>query len=177
MTVFTKKAVDIFAAQDASGAARKVSNHDVQVWGTEVERVINTTLGVTTKVQGGWDASGGSFPGSGTAEKGDTWIVTTAGTVDGVDFRVGDKVVAITDHASTTTASGDWSRFAAALDPVVHAVDSGAGTSNAIEITASRPVSPDGGQLVSFVPAEDTDGSPVTLQGSDSSGAVIGPYE
>ncbi|HEY8386413.1 MAG TPA: hypothetical protein VIK82_09370, partial [Porticoccaceae bacterium] len=40
MTVFTKTAVDIFSAQDASGAARKVSNHEVQVWGTEVERAI-----------------------------------------------------------------------------------------------------------------------------------------
>lgn len=58
--------------------------------------------------QGAWDASGGSFPGSGSALKGWYYKVTVAGTVDGVDFQVGDTLFAEVDNASTTTYSGNW---------------------------------------------------------------------
>src|SRR5690606_29489869 len=38
MPPFTKRAVDIFAPTDGSGAPRSVQNNDVQVWGGELER-------------------------------------------------------------------------------------------------------------------------------------------
>ncbi|GAA4218662.1 hypothetical protein GCM10022290_09590 [Sagittula marina] len=57
---------------------------------------------------GGWDASDGVFPTSTTA--GEYWITETAGTVDGVSFAVGDKVIATVEDASTTTFVGNWLR-------------------------------------------------------------------
>lgn len=65
-------------------------------------------LGDTLVFQDGWDASAGSFPGGGAAQKGSYWIVTTAGTVDSVDFALRDRVVAITDSASDTTYAANW---------------------------------------------------------------------
>lgn len=58
--------------------------------------------------QGGWDASGGSFPGSGSASEADYWEVETAGTVDSVSFAVGDQIIALTDSASTSTYAANW---------------------------------------------------------------------
>jgi hypothetical protein len=74
---------------------------------TYVDGVV-ATLG---NLEGGWDASSGSFPVGdeptlGT-KKGDYWYVTVAGTVGGVGFNVGDVIVAKVDNASTSLAS-DW---------------------------------------------------------------------
>ncbi|APE43663.1 hypothetical protein BOO69_09730 [Sulfitobacter alexandrii] len=55
-----------------------------------------------------WDASAGSFPGAGAAQRGNVWIVSVAGTVDGVEFGIGDRIVAITDDASTGTFAANW---------------------------------------------------------------------
>lgn len=79
---------------------------------------IATTLAVKTYVdslvsgignlEGGWDASAGTFPvGTPTTKKGDYWYVTVAGTTGGVAFAVGDVIIAKIDNASTTLAS-DW---------------------------------------------------------------------
>lgn len=57
---------------------------------------------------GVWDASVGTFPGSGTAQAGNTWRVSVAGTVNGVSFNIGDRVMAIVDNASTTTFANNW---------------------------------------------------------------------
>jgi hypothetical protein len=57
---------------------------------------------------GSWDASGGSFPGSGSAQAGHSYIVSVAGTVDSVAFAVGDRLIAITDDASTGTYAANW---------------------------------------------------------------------
>ncbi len=65
-------------------------------------------LGSGVVVIDNWDASSGSFPGGGTAQTGDLYIVDTAGTVDGVSFAIGDGIIAVTDNASTTTYSGNW---------------------------------------------------------------------
>ncbi len=59
-------------------------------------------------LQGTWDASSGSFPGSGTAQAGDSWIVSTGGTVDGVAFAADDRIIAIADNASTSTYASNW---------------------------------------------------------------------
>lgn len=59
-------------------------------------------------LRGVWAASGGSFPGGGTAQAGSSWIVSVAGTVNSVSFNVGDRIIAITDNASTTTFAANW---------------------------------------------------------------------
>jgi len=57
--------------------------------------------------KGSWDASTGIFPGGGLAQTGWFYYVSGAGTVDGIDFHVGDNLVAINDNASTTSYA-DW---------------------------------------------------------------------
>jgi hypothetical protein len=57
---------------------------------------------------GPWDASVGTFPGGGTAQNGETWIVTVGGTVGGVVFAVNDRLMAYLDNASTTVYASNW---------------------------------------------------------------------
>jgi hypothetical protein len=61
-------------------------------------------------LQGEWDASSGSFPGTGTAQAGHSWIVSVTGTVDSVDFTAGDRIIAIVDDASTSTYAANWNK-------------------------------------------------------------------
>lgn len=65
-------------------------------------------LDAAVVLKGSWDASAGTFPGSGTAQAGDSYIVSVGGTVDSVVFSVGDRIVAITDNASTTVYASNW---------------------------------------------------------------------
>ncbi|WP_226578268.1 sialate O-acetylesterase [Acuticoccus sediminis] len=59
-------------------------------------------------MRGGWAASSGTFPGGGSAQAGDAWIVTATGTIDGVEFTASDRIIATADNASTTTFAGNW---------------------------------------------------------------------
>lgn len=76
-----------------------------------IKQYIDNTIGGIGNLEGGWSAAGGTFPvGSSPVagtKKGDYWYVTTAGTVGGVAFNVGDVIIAKIDNASTTLAS-DW---------------------------------------------------------------------
>lgn len=65
-------------------------------------------LDASVILRGSWDASGGSFPGSGSAQAGDSYIVSIGGTVDSVAFSAGDRIVALTDNASTSTYASNW---------------------------------------------------------------------
>lgn len=66
------------------------------------------TLDAAVILRGSWDASAGTFPGGGTAQAGDSYIVSVAGTVGGVAFSVGDRAIAILDNASTTVFAANW---------------------------------------------------------------------
>lgn len=65
-------------------------------------------LDAAVVLRGAWDASAGTFPGGGTAQAGDSYIVSVAGTVGGVVFSVNDRVLAIADNASTTVYANNW---------------------------------------------------------------------
>lgn len=65
-------------------------------------------LDAAVVLKGGWDASSGSFPGAGAAQSGWSYIVTVAGTVDGVAFSINDRLLAYADNASTTTYAANW---------------------------------------------------------------------
>ena len=65
-------------------------------------------LDAAVVLKGSWDASAGTFPGGGTAQAGFSYIISVAGTVNGVQFSVGDRIVAITDNASTSTYAANW---------------------------------------------------------------------
>jgi len=60
--------------------------------------------------EGDWDASAGTFPGGGTAGVGSFYYVSVAGTVDSVEFAIGDNIVATTTNASTSTYAANWSK-------------------------------------------------------------------
>lgn len=72
-----------------------------------IETRVNS-LDAAVILRGSWDASTGTFPGGGTAQAGDSYIVTVGGTVNSVVFAVGDRVIAITDNASTTVFAANW---------------------------------------------------------------------
>lgn len=76
-----------------------------------VKNYIDTNVGNLGNLEGGWDASAGTFPVGATpvvgTKAGDYWYVTVAGTVGGVNFNIGDVIVAKINAASTTSAA-DW---------------------------------------------------------------------
>lgn len=82
-------------------------------------------------LKGSWDASAGTFPGSGSAQAGDSYIVSVGGTVDGQVFTANDRIVAITDNASTSTYASNWLK----LD-YTDAVLSVAGKTGAVTLAA-----------------------------------------
>jgi hypothetical protein len=79
-----------------------------------IKSYIDTNVGNLGNIEGGWDASSGSFPvGSAPVagtKAGDYWYVTVAGTVDIEPFNVGDVIVAKVNNASTSSKS-DWIRL------------------------------------------------------------------
>ena len=72
-------------------------------------RVNNLTFGINDK--GAFDASAGSFPGAGTAKKGDSYNITVAGAIDGVTFEVGDFIIALKDNASSSIYDANWLKY------------------------------------------------------------------
>ena len=73
-----------------------------------------------------------TFPGGGTAQAGASYIVSVAGTVDSVAFALNDRIVAITDNASTSVFASNWHK----LD-YTDEVLSVAGRTGAITLTLS----------------------------------------
>lgn len=67
-----------------------------------------TDLDAAVILRGSWDASVGTFPGSGTAQAGDSYVISVGGTVGGVVFTANDRIVALTDNASTTVYASNW---------------------------------------------------------------------
>lgn len=75
-----------------------------------IETRVNA-LDAAVVLKGVWDASAGTFPGGGTAQAGDSWIVSVGGTVNGVVFTANDRIVAIVDNASTATYAANWHKL------------------------------------------------------------------
>lgn len=118
-------------------------------------------LSAAGSLKGGWSASSGIFPGAGITAKGDTWLVTTAGTTGGQFFAEGDRLVALVVNASTSVFGANWGVIPANARTIVSGVDEGAGTANAIQITTDTPVAD--GMAVFFSLFEATTSSPVTV--------------
>jgi hypothetical protein len=92
---------------------------------TAIKSYIDATVGSLGNLEGAWNASSGSFPVgvspvSGT-KKGDYWYVTTAGTMGGVNFNVGDVIIAKIDAASTSSAA-DWIQLEVNRDQATESV-------------------------------------------------------
>ena len=96
-----------------------------------VKDYVDTKVVGLGNLEGGWDASTGSFPvgstptglnvsGSGT-KAGDYWYVTVAGTVDGEPFNIGDVIVAKIASASTSSKT-DWIRLESNRDQATETI-------------------------------------------------------
>lgn len=75
---------------------------------TNLDTIRDAIDGLSSSVvlKGDFDASLGVFP---TATKaGETWIISVAGTIDGVDFSDNDRILAIADLPSTSVYAGNW---------------------------------------------------------------------
>ena len=75
-----------------------------------IETRVNA-LDAAVILKGSWDASVGTFPGGGTAQAGESWIVSVGGTVGGQVFVANDRIVAILDNASTTVYAANWHKL------------------------------------------------------------------
>lgn len=99
-------AISVITSTSLSGAA----NTNIPTT-LAVKSYVDGLVGGLGNLEGGWDASSGSFPVGSTpvagTKKGDYWYVTTAGTTGGVAFNVGDVIIAKIDAASTSSAA-DW---------------------------------------------------------------------
>lgn len=94
-------------------------------------------LDAAVVLKGGWDASAGTFPGGGVAQSGWSYIVTVAGTVDGVAFSINDRLLAYLDNASTTTYASNWIKLDYTDQVLSVAGRTGAVTISSTDITDS----------------------------------------
>ena len=60
--------------------------------------------------KGDWNASAGTFPWGGSAKIGRFYYVSVAGTVNGVEFAIGDNIISVVNNASTTTYAPNRSK-------------------------------------------------------------------
>lgn len=129
--------VDVESAVDKAAFLTVTQPVDLDAIETRVNQ-----LDAAVVLKGSWSAAGGSFPGSGTAQAGDSWIVSTGGTVDGAVFTANDRIIAIADNASTTTFAGNW--FKADYTDQVQSVNgqTGAVTIEAIIHAATSKATP-----------------------------------
>lgn len=83
---------------------------DTTVTGAQLDDMYTKVQGLDQSLvlKGYWDASSGSFPGGGVAQAGWYYIVSVAGTVDGVEFGVNDRILALVDNASTANFAANW---------------------------------------------------------------------
>lgn len=91
------------AAQSDAEAAQSAAEAALE----EIEAIV-ATIGAAQINKGIWDASAGTFPGSGLAQPGWTYYVSVAGTVNGVAFNINDGIMALAENASTATYAANW---------------------------------------------------------------------
>lgn len=111
--------IDIKTAIDGSAADTNLPTTKA------VKDYVDANVAGLGNLEGGWDASSGSFPvgSSPTAgtKAGDYWYVTTAGTVDGEAFNVGDVIIA-NKNAASTSSKADWIRLEVNRDQATESV-------------------------------------------------------
>lgn len=99
--------ISIITATDLTGSA----NTNIPSTAA-IKAYVDSATGGLGNLEGEWDASVGTFPVGSTpvagTKAGDYWLVTTAGTVDGIAFNVGDVLVAKVNAASVSTYAGNW---------------------------------------------------------------------
>jgi hypothetical protein len=157
MGIFSKLAQQIFASADENGNARAISEQEVGVWGTELERLVSLFV------------SGGGiiYPSKATL---DADLTKAANSMAWV---LGDPVAANNGIYGKVGAAnaGSWTRRGDLPFSFIIASDVGAGTPNAIQATTSIPVS--GSALIWMNVADTNTGSPVFVSFNGGSPLAI----
>lgn len=102
-----------------------------------IKAYVDGRISALGNLEGGFAAgSSANFPASvGGTKKGDYWYVTSAGTVQGVIFNIGDVLIATIDSASTTSAA-DWIFLESNRDQATETVKGVAEIATNAEVTA-----------------------------------------
>ncbi|MGK7660643.1 MULTISPECIES: hypothetical protein [unclassified Marinovum] len=124
----------ILGLKDGSTVRQELSDLAAQLL---VSPELAALIGSFDLFQGEWDASGGTFPPSGS--KGQFWRVGqgSAGTVDGVTFAPSDVLIALTDDASTVVYADNWHKADYVSFAHSHALGEVAGLQEALDKKAS----------------------------------------
>ncbi|WP_202615453.1 hypothetical protein [Rhizobium deserti] len=155
MSIFTKLAQQIFASADENGNARTISEQEVGVWGTELERFVGLFVSGDGLIYSSVAALNADLAHSANSM---AWVLGDATAANnGIYGKVGASGV------------GSWTRRGDLPFSFIIAVDSGAGTPNAIQATSALPVS--ASSLVLMNIADTNTGSPVTV--SFNGGAAL----
>lgn len=115
--------VDLDVVAQKVGFITVTANRDLDAMAGQI-----ATLSQGNDYSGTWDATSGAFPSG--ATKGDFYVVSVAGTVDGESFIIGDTLYADVISPSTTTFAGNWSKV-----PNFNSVTSVAGRTGAVVLT------------------------------------------
>ncbi len=135
MTVISKRAVDVFAPTTAGGQPRGADMGDAMIWGTEIERATDgATAGRIDQVA--W-AELATVVGT---RPGQPAIVVGPDFGTHVDPVTGLTVPNVGEYYWSTAPAG-WRRLGNLQRTLVHAINSGTGTANAILATADMQFS------------------------------------
>ncbi|WP_368649674.1 right-handed parallel beta-helix repeat-containing protein [Brucella intermedia] len=150
MSVFSKRAVDIFSPVQANGTPRSVSNLDAQVWGTELERLVDTVLRAGGKVY----ASKAQMDADLTPAANTSAIVIGDPVMgnNGLYMKIGGS------------GSGSWQRIGDVPGyQIIRLVNDGSGTPNAIVASSALPVPVANGEAILLLNITDDITGPATL--------------
>ncbi|MDQ2083191.1 right-handed parallel beta-helix repeat-containing protein [Xanthobacteraceae bacterium Astr-EGSB] len=153
----TRSARDIFSPVTAGGALRGADMGETQLWGTELERMVELAM-----------QSGNLYTSKASLDADLAHAANAAATVIG-DATVANNGVYRKNGASGT---GSWTRIADIPGYSFQvAVNAGAGTANAIVATTLLPVS--SAQLISLPIVATNTASPVTVVFNDTAALTI----
>jgi len=102
LTHFASTVIDTDGTLAANSDTKLATQKAIKTYVDNAQAAVSGAL----LFKGEWDPSTGSFPSG--ADLGFYYKVSGAGTVDGVDFAVGDTIFSVTDSASTTTYADNW---------------------------------------------------------------------
>lgn len=102
-TSATKNGVEFATVNDISKLSYITITQPVDL--DAIETRVNE-LDAVVILKGTWGAASGSFPAS--TQAGWSYLVTSDGTIDGVEFKNGDRLISVLDNASTSVYAGNW---------------------------------------------------------------------
>ncbi|MFD1744061.1 hypothetical protein ACFSE1_01170 [Rhizobium helianthi] len=156
MALLSYQSQDIFAPANENGQLRSPSLQEVQVWGTEIEALVDS-IATSAAI---FDTRANLYSSLAYAANTLAWVVNDATAAYNGIYR-----------KSGASGSGSWTRVADLPYSLIVASNSGAGTANAIVATTAIPVSESA--LVLLNVAANNTASPVTVAFNGGSALTV----